>query len=134
MQDLEAQKPHDAPAPEPVSTEPHYARAGRGGAGNFRTPPSASEAARDAAELAEKVHQAAEAKRAGPHASGALSGRGGAGNWAAGAAAREEEERLSAQETAARDEAIKAKIAEEVEKKLAMPQKTYHAGERAEDA
>ena len=133
-QDLEAQQP-PAPATDAAqaraeaSSAPAYARAGRGGAGNFYDQETAAEAIRKEKHEADKTKEVVESNLTAKPRAG-LSGRGGAGNWADSSAARaaeaREEERKKAQE-------VDDKVMQAVEAGLAMPPPIHHQRDRETD-
>lgn len=102
-QDLEAQKLPAQPQP--------YARAGRGGAGNFHEPAGVDESREQVAERSGTA-VASSGGRAG------LTGRGGAGNWSDGAGVHKSDE-------ARREEELADRVVRNVDAELAMPPKIY---------
>ena len=111
------------PAAGSAGPEPGYARAGRGGAGNFYGAEAAAADKVDKDAEARKTAAAAAASIAKPRAG--LGGRGGAGNWRDapvndGAAPGDK----------ARAAAIQARVVQDVEAGLAMPPRTYHQHDR----
>lgn len=132
FQDPEAQKPKSPTADDAAAaaaaaqqhSSPAYARAGRGGAGNFHDAPPTIDDSLAQEEALRRTNAAVSASLARPRAGG-LSGRGGAGNWSDDTAQgeRETQDRRQQQE-------IEAKIAHDVEASLQMPGKTYHQHDR----
>ncbi|KDN60588.1 hypothetical protein CSUB01_02087 [Colletotrichum sublineola] len=121
-QDLEAQKTTDATAVATGPTSPTaggYARAGRGGAGNFHDPASLPDA-KQQEEAAGKTRAAVSASLARSSARGA-SGRGGAGNYGDASVPGGE----TAEDEAKRKQALERKIIEDVEAGLPMPPRAY---------
>jgi hypothetical protein len=109
------------PAPATDSSAPVYARAGRGGAGNFKDQVSAAASIKAEREEAERT-KAAVAATVGKARVG-LSGRGGVGNWSdsatpLGAVVQQEEQQ--------KVEDLELKVLKDVEAGLAMPAPAYH--------
>ncbi|KAK3944643.1 hypothetical protein QBC46DRAFT_373918 [Diplogelasinospora grovesii] len=134
--DVEAQNPATpvvAPS-EPSQQQPSvpvYARAGRGGAGNFHDP--ANIPALGPQEMEKEVAAVAAAKQHKPSGTG-LSGRGGMGNWMGGndGSAAEDTRRKEEDEQKMQEE-VEMKVLKEVDTGLAMPPRTYHRHDRDED-
>ncbi|KAK2070520.1 hypothetical protein P8C59_005006 [Phyllachora maydis] len=125
-EDLEAQRtagPADANTPStaqaPQASGPVYARAGRGGAGNYHEPAAAQ---RQEAAEAERVKAAVAANQGKPRAG--LTGRGGAGNWTDATAQRAGDEEQKKRKD------LEAKILQDVQAGLVIPPRTYHQHDR----
>lgn len=123
LQDLEAQERSAAPPDAFSSSGGHaFARAGRGGAGNYVDPAQLP----DAHEQEEAVAAAVSARRKQQHPRGGLAGRGGAGNW------KPEDESGLDEEKKSWGEELERKAREMVDKGLKMPEKihqSHHKGE-----
>ncbi|GKT53239.1 hypothetical protein ColTof4_13348 [Colletotrichum tofieldiae] len=121
-EDVEAQKTTNATAAAAQTTSPTsptaggYARAGRGGAGNFHDA-SSLPSAKQQEEVAGKTRAAVSASLA--RSARGASGRGGAGNYGDGAG------EATAEEEAKRKQALERKIIEDVEAGLPMPPRAY---------
>lgn len=116
MQDLEAQRlPASALAPAttqmPAQSQP-YARAGRGGAGNFHDPAAVPE--EPPSQIAERAATAV----AAPSGRSGLTGRGGVGNWSDTTAAQKSNE-------ARKEEQVTEEVVRNVDAELTMPPKIY---------
>ncbi|KAL9943620.1 hypothetical protein ACHAQF_003896 [Verticillium nonalfalfae] len=118
--DLEAQKVATNTSTVTASTAARdaYARAGRGGAGNFHDPATLP-AAREQEAAADRTRTAVNASIARAANKG-YSGRGGAGNWTS-----KEDEAAKKEEEALRVEALERKVVEDVESGLAMPPRAH---------
>ena len=112
IQDVEAQKP-PAPGYFPPQEQQPYARAGRGGAGNFRDAANVPEEPRE--HVAGRAGTAVAASSAGRSG---LTGRGGVGNWSGIAAAQKSEE-------VKKEEELAVRVVQNVNAELAMPPKIY---------
>ena len=121
-QDIEAQK-HNVPATYTTETAPTYARAGRGGAGNFLDPSTLPDA-KTVEQVAEKTLSAVAASVAKPKAG--WSGRGGAGNYSESPSAAQEADQK-------KKVALEQKVLVDVEAGLAPPPKA-HTGVQRESA
>ncbi|TDZ24248.1 hypothetical protein Cob_v003031 [Colletotrichum orbiculare MAFF 240422] len=124
-EDVEAQKDAATAAttsPTSATTNPSgYARAGRGGAGNFHETASLPDA-KQQEEAAGKTQAAVNASLArSSRSGGGASGRGGAGNYGESAVPGAE-----TTDEDVRKEALEKKIIEDVEAGLPMPPKTYY--------
>lgn len=126
--DLEAQKLAATPAAVAAAAEgsaPAYARAGRGGAGNFK---DAATAAASVQLEREEVRRAQAVSTVKPRQAG-LSGRGGAGNWsdttALGGAQQERDQR--------KVEDLELKVLQDVDAVLAAPAPAYKQAEKERD-
>ncbi|TQN66858.1 hypothetical protein CSHISOI_08562 [Colletotrichum shisoi] len=131
-EDVEAQKTNNATvASTTSSTSPTaggYARAGRGGAGNFHDASSLPDA-KHQEEVAGKTRAAVSASLA--RSSRGASGRGGAGNYGETSVPGGTE---TAEGEAKRKEALERKIIEDVEAGLPMPPRAYqHTSKKDED-
>ncbi|KAH8880734.1 hypothetical protein GQ53DRAFT_788507 [Thozetella sp. PMI_491] len=129
-EDLEAQKPSDLPldaAPPPSSDQAGtYARAGRGGAGNFYDRATAADSTEQEKEVAEKAKAAIATNLAAKGRVGAT-GRGGMGNFWADSAVHDAQVRQEEQKKA---QEIAAKTLQDVEAGLAPPPRAYQQHDR----
>lgn len=127
QQDPESQKGlSPPPASTAVTQTPQYFRSGRGGAGNFAEPPTASDL-QDRQDVVGRTKTAVSASQAGKPRTG-LVGRGGAGNWTDdgdGATGADEDEQEKA-----RQQQIADQIAQDIDATLLAPPKTYHQHDR----
>ncbi|KAF5501028.1 hypothetical protein CGCS363_v006638 [Colletotrichum siamense] len=131
VEDVEKAKPEDAEAqkdaaaaatttsPTSSSNGSAYARAGRGGAGNFYDHSSLPDT-KQQEEAAGKTQAAVNASLA--RSARGATGRGGAGNYGDSTVPGSE----TAEDEVKRKEALEKKIIEDVEAGLPMPPKTYY--------
>lgn len=115
-----------------------YARAGRGGAGNFYESSQAQEQERAEAEGTSAAEQVASRlkkhyPRGGGSAGMSLGGRGGAGNYSSAAAAQGHDDEQRQAEEGRKGDELKKKVEDAVDKGLRMPGRVHRKRDGEED-